>query len=159
MISNDKNGDPFEVRVFELKDVSLLKGMYDIFSPKGRFQGLPPVAKAACDAWIEKLIKDGKNYLAWRECSVIGHVVVLPDVGNVDAECLIFVNQFNRGIGIGTALIRAAIREAEEIRIKLLWLIIDAHNIRAMRLYNKCGFNFSDQYCRESERLMSYWCK
>jgi GNAT superfamily N-acetyltransferase len=158
MICIDKKRLPFEVSVFELKDVSLLKGMYHGFSPKGRFQGLPPVDKAVCDTWIEKLIKDGRNYLAWREGSIIGHVAVLPDARNVDAECLIFVDQFNRGIGIGTALIRTAIKQAEEIRIKLLWLIIDAHNIRAMRLYNKCGFNFSDQHNWESERMMSYHC-
>lgn len=158
MICTDKNRQPFEVNVFALKDVSLLKGMYDGFSPKGRYQGLPPVDKAVSDIWIEKLIKFGRNHLAWREGSIIGHVAVLPDARHADAECLIFVDQFNRGIGIGTALIRAAIEHAEEIRIKLLWLTIDAHNIRAMRFYSKCGFNFSDQHKWESERIMSYHC-
>ncbi len=156
MICIDKNRDPFEVRVFGLKDFSLLEGMYDVFTPKGRFQGLPPVDKEGCDTWIKKLIRGGENYLAWREGSVIGHVAVLPDDANVGAECLIFVDQFNRGLGIGTALIRTAIRQAEEIRIKRLWLMIDAHNIRAMRLYHKCGFNFPDEYNRESERMMSF---
>jgi len=159
VICIDKNRKPFEVRVFEQKDLSLLEGMYDIFSPKGRFQGLPPLDKTDCDRWIETLIREGKNYLAWREGGVIGHVVVLPNLENADAECLIFVDQFNRGLGIGTALIRAAIKQAEEIRIKLLWLIIDAHNIRAMRLYKKCGFNFLEEHQWASERKMSYRCK
>ncbi len=159
MICTDKNRQSFKVSVVGLNDVSLLKGMYDIFSPKGRFQGLPPLGKEDRDTWIEKLIKEGKNYLARREGSVIGHVVVLPDLDNADAECLIFVDQFNRGLGIGTSLIRTAIKQAEEMRIYLLWLIIDAHNIRAMRLYKKCGFNFFEEHQWESERKMSYRCK
>ena len=109
--------------------------------------------------WIEKLIYDGDNHLALRKDCVIGHVAVLPDAGKMDAECLIFVDHFNRGIGIGTALIQTAIKQAEETHIRLLWLIIDAHNIRAMRLYKKCGFVFSSQHNWKSERLMSYRCK
>jgi GNAT superfamily N-acetyltransferase len=133
--------------------------MYHAFAPKGRFQGLPPVEKAVCNTWIKKLVYDGENYLVLREDSVIGHVAVLPDAGNVEAEWLIFVDQFNRGIGIGTAIIRAAIKQAEETRIKLLWLIIDAQNIRAMSLYSKCGFVFSFQHNWKRERMMSYRCK
>jgi RimJ/RimL family protein N-acetyltransferase len=159
MICLDKNSQPFEVRGFCLQDLSLLEGMYENFSPKGRFQGLPPIDKKECNVWITKLTKEGKNFLALRKGNVIGHVVVLPDLDKGNAECLIFVDQFNRGFGIGTALIRAAINQAEDIQIKRLWLIIDAHNIRAMRLYKKCGFNFFEQHNWESERMMSYRCK
>jgi RimJ/RimL family protein N-acetyltransferase len=158
MMNSDKYGEPFEVRVFSSKDFSLLEGMYDNFSPKGRFQGLPPIQKTERDMWIVRLIKEGVNYLALREETVIGHAVMLPDLNNSSAECLIFVHQANRGIGIGTILIQAAIMQAEKIPITRLWLIIDAHNIRAMRLYKKCGFCFLDKHPWESERLMYYQC-
>ncbi len=142
-----------------MNDFGLLEGMYNRFTPKGRFQGLPPPDKEERAAWIKKLLQKGGNYLAWRQSSVIGHVVVLPEPGSMDAECLIFIDQFNRGLGVGTELIRAAINKAKDSNMELLWLVSDADNIRAMRLYNKCGFRFSQNHKWESERMMLYRCR
>ena len=158
MIYLDKKGQPFEVRVFQIEDFSLVKGMYDAFSPKGRFQGLPPLDRQECINWINKLFKNGENYLAWREDKVIGHTVILPDFWKIDAEYLIFVNQFNRGLGVGTELTRAVLKKAEEMGLDMLWLTVDAYNIRATKLYKKCGFDFYFNYESTSERMMLYNC-
>jgi ribosomal protein S18 acetylase RimI-like enzyme len=159
MIYNDKKGRPFEVRSFKNEDFSLLVDMYCAFSPKGRFQGLPPADKAECERWIKRLVRDGENLLALREGRVIGHVAFLPDFTKMDAEYLIFVDQYSRGLGVGTALTRAALKKSGEIGIKIIWLIVDAHNTRATRLYVKCGFKFNAGYKCKSERMMLYNCR
>ena len=114
MIYNDKKGRPFEVRSFKNEDFSLLVDMYSAFSPKGKFQGLPPAEKAECEKWIKRLVRDGENLLALREGRVVGHVAFLPDFSKLDAEYLIFVDQYNRGLGVGTALTRAAQKNQEK---------------------------------------------
>jgi len=119
MIFNDKNDRPFEVRSFRPEDYSLLADMYRVFSPKCKCQGLPPADKEACEKWIKRLIQDGENILALREGSVIGHVAFLPDFEKSDAEYLIFVDQYNRGLGVGTALTQAALKKSGEIGLKI----------------------------------------
>jgi len=159
MICMDKNGQPFEVKNAGAKDLPLLAHMYDAFSPKGKYQGLPPEDKEECKNWLKKLFLNGENYLAWREKAVIGHAVLLPDLWKVDAEYLIFVNQFHRGLGVGTGLTQAAIKKAEEIGLNLIWLTVNAYNMRATRLYQKFGFEFYMSYKSRSERMMLYHCR
>ena len=154
MMHLDKGGQPFEIRHAGVGDISPLVDMYNGFSPKGRFQGLPPVDKLECDHWVKKMLEDGENYLAWRDERVIGHMVVLPDIYKGDAEYLIFVDGRDRGVGVGTLLTRAAIKKARELGLHRIWLTVDVCNIRATRLYKKCGFTFYDSCGFESERVM-----
>ena len=86
-------------------------------------------------------------------------MVVLPDFDKGDAEYLIFVDQHNRGVGLGTELTRAAIKKAEDLGLEKVWLTVDAYNFRATKLYKKCGFSFSKAYESPSERMMEYICK
>jgi RimJ/RimL family protein N-acetyltransferase len=147
-------GCPFEVRRYRRGDYLCLAEMYHAFYPKGKFQGMPPIEKETCLQWVQQLVENGKNFLAWREGSVIGHVVLLPDFKKRDAEYLIFISHGNRGMGVGTELTRAALEEARKLRIKTIWLTVDAYNFRATRLYKKFQFQFSDAYRSASERMM-----
>jgi len=158
MICTDKRGSPFEVRAYTPGDFPHLAEMYDLFKPKVKFQGVPPLEKKACRKWIKGLIEAGENFLAWRGDRVVGHVVVLPDLDKGDAEYLIFVDQYNRGLGVGSELTRAAIKKAEGLGLKTVWLTVDAYNFRATKLYKKCGFSFCKAYESPSERMMEYVC-
>jgi RimJ/RimL family protein N-acetyltransferase len=159
MICKDKIGCDFEVKAYTPGDFSHLLAMYDLFKPKVKFQGMPPMGKEACTKWIRGLVDEGENFLAWRGDKVVGHVVVLPDFDKGDAEYLIFVDQFNRGVGVGTELTRTAIKKAEELSLKTVWLTVDAYNFRATKLYKKCGFSFCKAYESPSERMMEYVCE
>jgi RimJ/RimL family protein N-acetyltransferase len=153
MLQIDKGGHPFEVRPFETGGYPYLEEMYDGFSPKGAFQGMPPFDKEACVNWIAQLIKNAENFLAWREGRVIGHVALIPDFKKGDAEYLIFVNQSNRGRGVGTELTRTAIEKAKALGLTVIWLSVNRYNFRAVRLYRKFGFQFRG--CLDlSERMM-----
>lgn len=149
-----RKGCPFEVRRFKPGEGPSLDAMYRSFHPKGKFQGMPPAEDKACRAWIKRLLEEGNNVLAWQGDGVIGHGVLLPDFTKKDAEYLIFVSRGSRGLGIGTALTRAALDEAGNLGLKTIWLTVDAYNFRAIRLYRKFAFQFSDAYRSASERMM-----
>lgn len=150
----DKRGNPCILRNYSSRDFEQLSFMYDFFAPKARFQGMPPDEKIVRENWLKMLIRKGNNLLAWQEEKVVGHAVVLPDLIKRDAEYLIFVLQSHRGKGIGSALTRLAIEKAKKLDLKNIWLMVDAYNFRATRLYKKHGFLFSDIYRSASERMM-----
>ena len=156
MIYADKNGSPFEVRLHESNECSALIAMYDDFSPKGKFQSIPPVEKNLRAKWLEGLLIKGENLLAWRRDEVIGHVVLLPDTSKRDAEYLILVHQSSRGIGVGTILTRASIEHARSLDLQTLWLSVDRYNFRAKRLYKKSGFVFDDDSISSSQNMTLY---
>jgi len=158
VVFRDKKGHSFEVRAYREEDYGRLWDMYVRFSPKAKFQGMPPCEDKACEKWLKGLLEGGENYLAWRGNKVIGHVVVLPDFSKGDAEYLIFVDRENRGLGVGWALTLVVIERAEELGLQNIWLTVDAYNFRATRLYKRCGFTFSQEYRSPSERMMVYSC-
>jgi len=138
----DKKGFPFEVTAYGAGDYSVLVEMYDSFSPKAKYQGMPPLKKETRRKWIEKLLDTGENLLAWREHKVIGHVVVIPDTSAEDGEFLIFVHQADRNLGVGTQLARSVLEKSKDLGLKKIWLMVGAYNFTAIRLYKKCGFEF-----------------
>ena len=138
----DKKGSPFEVTTYGAGDYSVLVEMYDAFSPKAKFQGMPPLKDETRRKWIEKLLESGENLLAWREDKVIGHVVVIPDTRAEDGEFLIFVHQADRNVGVGTQLARSVLEKAKDFGLKKIWLMVGTYNFTAIRLYKKCGFDF-----------------
>lgn len=150
----DKKGCVFEVKAFALEDYAYLERMYDQFTPKAKFQGMPPFSKEVRESWLKQLIQNGHNFLAWACEEVIGHVVILPDFDKRDAEYLIFVSQGHRGLGVGKALTLAALEKARALDLKTVWLSVDAYNFRAVRLYRRAGFRSCEGYDAASERMM-----
>ncbi len=137
----EENGNCFEVRPLVSCDSPSLVAMYDVFVPKGSFNGLPPEVKEIRDNWIKGVINGGPNFLAWKETKVIGHVAILPYYfTHMEAEYVIFVSQKSRGTGVGKTLTDAIIEKAKKIHLKKIWLSVDACNYRAIHLYRKAGF-------------------
>lgn len=150
----DKKGGAFEVKAYSREDYAGLERMYDRFTPKAKFQGMPPFSKEVRAPWLRQLIENGYNFLAWSGEEVIGHVVILPDFTQRDAEYLIFVSQDHRGRGVGKALTLAAIEKARALALKTVWLTVDAYNFKAIRLYRKVGFRSCEGYDATTERMM-----
>ena len=145
---------PFEVREYVREDYPHLMRMYDLFTPKGRFQGMPPCDDEKCHAWLQRLTEEGKNFLAWRSGAVIGHAVLLPDVDRCDAEFLIFVVRADRCTGVGSELTRRALAWAEDQGIPAVWLTVETYNFTAIHLYRKFGFIFPEPFDHTQERFM-----
>jgi RimJ/RimL family protein N-acetyltransferase len=154
MSLSDKKGRAFEVKAYTPEDCARLARMYDRFTPKAKFQGMPPFSREVREPWLRQLIEKGHNFLAWSDEEVIGHVVILPDFNIRDAEYLIFVSQRHRGRGVGMALTLAALEGARALDLKNVWLTVDAYNFKAIRLYRKAGFRSCEGYEAATERMM-----
>jgi ribosomal protein S18 acetylase RimI-like enzyme len=141
----DKRDDPLEIRTCSEADFDHLLEMYLTFSPKGASQGLPPQNPEACRRWLQKLLSEGENFLAWREGRVIGHVSILPDYQKNDGEFLIFVDRAHRNRGVGRALTDLALQRGRELGLTSIWLTVEVYNFRAIHLYKECAFQTCGQ--------------
>lgn len=54
---------------------------------------------------------------------------------------IVSLDSFSENKGIGTKLINYVVKEAEENKCKRVWLITTNDNIKAIRFYQKRGFN------------------
>lgn len=141
----DKTGCPFEVGGCGVDDSPPLRNMYDCFHPRKISQGLPPEDPEACRRWVDFLLEQGVNFLAWMDGRVVGHSALVPDFARRDAEYLIFVLERYRGRGLGTELTRLALQRAAGLTLDVVWLTVEGYNFRAIRLYRKFGFQFADE--------------
>ena len=151
---HDSLGQQFTVVNCRIDDFLCILDMYDSFMPEPVAQGLPPADKATRHRWIQTLLKLGENYAAMREAKVIGHSVLLVNREQLDAEYIIFVGGPHRKQGIGSALTQAAIRKAQELGLKSLWLTVESDNFRAIKLYRKVGFDFCDAGLSERKMIL-----
>lgn len=154
MSALDKSSHIFEVKDYTHEDFSALSHMYDQFTPKARFQGMPPLNTEVRRKWLKHLIARGWNLLTWHDEAVVGHAVLFPELDIMDAEYLIFVHQSFRGCGLGKAITLHAIERARAFDLKCIWLTVDAYNFKAVRLYKKVGFRNDESYDESSERMM-----
>jgi RimJ/RimL family protein N-acetyltransferase len=145
VVKTDKSGVSFEMGGCSTEDFSALMEMYTIFSPKPASQGLPPENPEVCYKWVKQLFDIGINFLAWRNERVIGHAALVPDPNGKSGEFVIFVDQNNRNLGVGTDLTRLTIDEARELTFDSIWLTVENSNLIAIKLYRKFCFQFSDE--------------
>jgi RimJ/RimL family protein N-acetyltransferase len=149
----DKSGKPFEIGISCAEDFTSLLEMYHNFSPKPASQGLPPEDPETCQNWLKTLFRIGLNALAWRGDRVIGHVAVIPDVKGKSGELVIFVDQNQRNLGVGTELARFILEKFGDLDFELVWLTVRVSNFIAIKLYRKVGFEFCD--ADRYERVMA----
>ena len=144
ILFRDKLGLPFIIAGCGAHDYPRLVSMYESFFPEAVSQGLPPADDLRRCRWVERLLREGENFAAWRDDRVVGHCALLPDFRRLDGEYLIFVGQPHRNRGLGTALTGVALDAARRLGLRLVWLSVGSGNLPAIRLYRKCGFMFRE---------------
>jgi RimJ/RimL family protein N-acetyltransferase len=149
----DKSGKPFEIGISCAEDFASLLEMYRTFHPKPASQGLPPEDPEICQNWIKQLFEIGENLLALRGDTVIGHAALIPDVEGKSGEFVIFVDQNNRNLGIGTELTQFTLENSRQLGFDSVWLTVNVSNFIAIKLYKKFGFEYCD--LDKYERVMS----
>lgn len=149
----DKTGKPFEIGTSGAEDFPALLEMYRLFYPKPASQGLPPEDPEICHNWVKNLFEIGKNFLAWRGDTVIGHAAVVPDLKGKSGEFVIFINQHDRNAGVGTELTQFTLKHSREFGFASIWLAVNLTNFVAIKLYRKFGFEYRDM--DQGERIMS----
>jgi RimJ/RimL family protein N-acetyltransferase len=156
VIKTDKSGVPFEISRREADDLSSLLEMYFNYSPKPASQGLPPPDTETCCSWVKRLFEIGINFLAWKNGRVIGHTALIPDPNGKSVEFIIFVDQNNRNVGIGTELTLSTLEEAKGLGFQSVWLVVETSNFIAIKLYLKFGFQFCDMDSCERIMLLTF---
>lgn len=76
--------------------------------------------------------------IAWRGDDRMGVVTYRPDV---DSWEVVTLNATPPGAGIGTALLDALRARAVRHDVRLLWLVTTNDNTRALRFYQRYGFD------------------
>jgi ribosomal protein S18 acetylase RimI-like enzyme len=119
-----------------------LLAMYLAFQPRNAFQGLPPVRDEVCTRWVDDMLRNGFNVAAWSDNkTVVGHAALFP-MKRGKCEMLVAVSPTFQNLGIGTELVRACADVAAELGLEQLWLPVEATNVRARHVYEKCGFAY-----------------
>jgi len=154
IIRTDKLGFSFELGPCSAGDFSALLEMYSIFSPKPASQGLPPKDPEVCYNWMKQLFDIGMNFLAWRNVRVIGHAALVPDASGKSGEFIIFVDQNDRSLGVGTELTILTLEETRKLAFDSVWLTVENSNLIAIKLYRNLGFQFTDEDIYERIMLL-----
>jgi diamine N-acetyltransferase len=147
-----KHGRPVSLRLLKERCHGPLVDMYLAFRPRNCFQGLPPLRDEVCEQWVRQMIDTGINLIATSGADgVVGHAALFP-VNPRKCEMLVVVRPEFQNAGIGTALVQSSMRVAGELGFQRIWLPVEATNVRARRVYEKCHFRYaSSQLAREVE--------
>ncbi|GAA0665257.1 GNAT family N-acetyltransferase [Natronoarchaeum mannanilyticum] len=138
----DREGRTIEVRAYESGDEEALVEMYDAFDPADRAQGIPPSTEERIRDWLELIVDEGHNVIAWHDDAVAGHATLVPD-GAEAYELAIFVTQEYQRAGIGGRLIRALLGYGASQDVQHVWLTVERWNRAAVALYEDVGFERS----------------
>jgi GNAT superfamily N-acetyltransferase len=128
----------------------LLIAMYDRFDPLGAALGLPPrTAERRCE-WIGSALGQKVNVAAFSVGEVVGHCFLAADKA-ASAEIAVFVHQESRRIGVGTALVKAALDWGGAVGLRRVWSMTSSDNRVALRLQKNCGFRLTKSVSLETE--------
>ena len=84
------------------------------------------------------------GYIVYEGMEIKG--LITYNVENDECEITSF-DSFEENKGIGSALLEKVVKTAEEIGCKRIWLITTNDNTKAMRFYQKRGFDLKAIYC------------
>jgi ribosomal protein S18 acetylase RimI-like enzyme len=129
---------PGLVRAFRQEDLPLLAQMYASFEPKGAFLGLPPGDPLRRSAWLQNLLEEGINFMAFSQGCLVGHLALMPT--SHSAEMAIFVHQNWRGRGFGSELVGEALKAAAGRGLRHIWALTTIDNTAAVRMLTSRGF-------------------
>jgi RimJ/RimL family protein N-acetyltransferase len=137
-----KDGRKITLRDYGPADKEALVAMYAALSPETVRWGLPPYDRAK----VERLTSNLEykiNLIALSDSRIVGHLqiytVPMQQMKGV-GELLIYLHQDFHNLGLGTAMMREAIREARARGWHRVRLTVVAENHRAIRSYEKVGF-------------------
>ena len=138
----DREGRSISIEPYEPGDEEALVEMYTEFDPADRAQGIPPSTEERVRDWLELIVDEGHNVVAWHGDAIAGHATLVPDGGEA-YELAIFVTQEYQRAGIGGRLIRGLLGYGASQDVDRVWLTVERWNRAAVALYEDVGFERS----------------
>ncbi len=136
------NGEKVLLREYRHQDRENLVSFYNNLSPETLRWSLPPYDRARVERWTANP-EQSIILLALQKEKIIGHLQVFLQAysrAQRIGELVIYLHQAFQNVGLGTAMMREAIRLAGERRLHRISLSVIADNVRAIRVYEKVGF-------------------
>lgn len=135
----DGAGRRIEFRTASTADLDALDGMYESFGHADRAQGIPPVTAQRRTQWLETLLSEGPDVVAWHRETPVGHASLVP-MEDGSAELAIFVAPEYQQVGIGSSLLAVTLAHGRACDVDRVWLTVRRENRVAMSLYHSAGF-------------------
>ncbi len=137
------NGEKVSLREYNSQDREGLVSFYTSLSQETLRWSLPPYDRARVERWTANP-EQSIILLALQREKIIGHLqIFLQTYSRAQGigELVIYLHQAFQNVGLGTAMMREAIKLAREGRLHRISLSVIADNARAIRVYEKVGFN------------------
>lgn len=154
---DDAEGRPIEIQAYD-GDYESLVDMYLEFDSEDRAQGIPPVDETQIRDWLDTILADDcHNVVAWHDGNAVGHATLVPDHGGDESpaqpayELAIFVLDTHQEAGIGTRLIKTLLGLGRQREVERVWLTVERWNRAAVGLYEKVGFESTENGSFELE--------
>jgi phosphinothricin acetyltransferase len=134
----------FHVRQLTDEDRETLLQMYRNFYPLGGAQGLPPRTEEARRGWIDRALGQEINIGAFLvDGELTGHSFLASSEAG-ESELAVFVHQRARHMGVGTAMVKAIVEQAERRGLRRICALTSSDNVSKLRLLARCGFRSSE---------------
>jgi L-phenylalanine/L-methionine N-acetyltransferase len=137
-----KDGRRVRLRPYEASDKEGLVAMYAGLSEESLRWSMPPYNRQRIERWTSNL--ENSIILVARDAErVVGHLQIAIGTSPPFREMgdlFIYLHQDYQKVGLGAALMREAVKAARERRLHRIELTVVADNHRAIRLYEKVGF-------------------
>ncbi|MFB6310862.1 MAG: N-acetyltransferase family protein [Salinirussus sp.] len=151
---DDAAGREIHLRQAESADRESLVEMYRAFDPADRAQGIPPCRESDIREWLASITeRDTRAVVALHESRPVGHGMLVAD-SEGGYELALFVLQAYQGAGIGTALLETLLGLGAETGVERVWLTVERWNDPAIAVYEKVGFERTDDSGFELEMAM-----
>ncbi|WNC13546.1 GNAT family N-acetyltransferase [Brevibacillus brevis] len=80
------------------------------------------------------------GFAAWEDGRVVGLLTYCDAAGE---RQIVSLDSLREGLGIGTALMKAAEEEARQNQVTRIWLLTTNDNLNALRFYQKRGYELA----------------
>jgi len=142
----DAPRDGVLIRTVHITDVARLEEIAAGAHTSTRFYVDPLFSRAACDrlyrTWIRRSCEGWADHVLVADSGTdaVGYLTLHAGAEKEGRIGLVGVAAEMRGHGIGLALMRAALAWCRANGMRRLTVATQAHNLRALQLYARCGF-------------------
>jgi RimJ/RimL family protein N-acetyltransferase len=119
-----------------------LISMYAGLSQESLMWSMPPYNRQRIERWTSNL-ESSIILIALDNGKIVGHLQISKGPSprfREMGDLFIYLHQGHQNVGLGAALMREGIRIAKEQRMHRVELTVVADNHRAIKLYEKVGF-------------------
>jgi L-phenylalanine/L-methionine N-acetyltransferase len=131
-----------KLRPYDPSDKEGLVSMYAALSQESLQWSMPPYNRQRVERWTTNA-ENSIILIALDRGKIVGHLQISmgtsPRVREI-GELFIYLHQEYQNVGLGTAQMREGIRIAKERHLHRVELSVVADNHRAIKLYEKVGF-------------------